>query len=289
MRNREKWPSASATRRHRIRLIGPLRHILNGKADPALWIPTLRRIGFLRAASSSKQRLIILQVKHSILNGHEVNMGEDLVGLGKMADAIERVTREVRKLAQDLLSPVAQEAGEYIADRIRYARVTAAIRALELANGRIRLSGMAQKPVPLKILASAIEGAALEEDEYMISHWAGLIASTATTGNVLPSFVDTLGSLSTEEARLLDRIHSDTKGDPRNVIRGGELCEASGLSIDRFNVFMESIARSGLITRAAPEGGISFGPIDPWNLEQWVTITRFGAAFVRACHGPEKE
>jgi hypothetical protein len=45
-------------------------------------------------------------------------MADDLVALGKIAESIERLTREGRELFLRLLGPVADAYGEKLADRI---------------------------------------------------------------------------------------------------------------------------------------------------------------------------
>ena len=52
-----------------------------------------------------------------------------------------------------------------------------------------------------------LQGAAMQSDDELQDRWAALLESTATdTGNVLPSFGQTLSQITSEEARYLDRI-----------------------------------------------------------------------------------
>ena len=46
-------------------------------------------------------------------------MSDDLAGAGKVAEAAERGTRELRELVRNLLGPAFKEAGQYFADRVR--------------------------------------------------------------------------------------------------------------------------------------------------------------------------
>src|SRR5919106_3040696 len=131
-------------------------------------------------------------------------MAEDLAGAGKLADAAERGTREIRELVRDFLGPPAAEAGQYLADKVRIFRFNAAIRAMRKAKEKIAKSGLHAHPIDLKRLIPMLEGASLEEDDDLVSRWAGLIASAATNSDTLPAFADILRQLTPEEARMLD-------------------------------------------------------------------------------------
>ena len=49
-------------------------------------------------------------------------MTDDLLGFGKLAEAMERSTREFRELTKIYLEPIAKEKGQLRADRIRFER-----------------------------------------------------------------------------------------------------------------------------------------------------------------------
>ncbi len=215
-------------------------------------------------------------------------MAEDPVGLGKIAESIERVTREVRELAKEFLSPIGKEVGEYLADRVRFARAAAARRALEMARDQVAASGIQQIPVSPKILASTLEGASLEEDDDLVSRWAGLIATAATTGETLPAFSDILRQLTAKEAQMLDHIYSATPGDPANSVDAQRFRKDSGLDIERFLVLMENLSRLGLVYKTASWTDFATVPPEGWNLAREIALTSLGQAFVRACRGPSK-
>ncbi len=218
-------------------------------------------------------------------------MAEDLIGLGKIAEAAERATREMRELVQEFLSPIARESGEYFADRVRFARATRAKQALEIAKGQVTASGMEQKPIEPKILAPALEGASLEEDDDLTARWAGLIATAATTGETLPAFADILRQLTPEEARLLDFVYAMAKPHPViDTAVGVErkaLREVSALDEEAFTVRLQNLSRLGLIVRSA-SGGFPTMAGDGWDTATDIGLTFMGRAFVRACRGPEK-
>jgi hypothetical protein len=116
------------------------------------------------------------------------------------------LTESVRKLVAPFTDPVLSELGQYLADRIRFLRFRFSLRAVERANEMLAQAGQVPQPVDPKILVAVLEGAGLESDADLVEMWAGLLASAASSSEVLPSFPKILGDLSPEEARILDWI-----------------------------------------------------------------------------------
>jgi Abortive infection alpha len=133
-------------------------------------------------------------------------MTEDLVGAGKAADALERGTRELREVARDLVGPLTAEIGHYFADQFRIFRFRSAVRAVGKAKDMVAAAGLSIHPIDLRRLVPLLEGASLEEDDDLVSKWAGLIATAAVSTDTLPAFADILRQLTPEEARMLDFI-----------------------------------------------------------------------------------
>jgi len=77
-------------------------------------------------------------------------MVDDLTGFGKIAQSIEQVTKEVRQLSYDFLDPPVKEAGQWIAERIRFYRVSSAISTLTKARQKLESAGLPVKSVDLK-------------------------------------------------------------------------------------------------------------------------------------------
>jgi hypothetical protein len=219
-------------------------------------------------------------------------MTGDLISLGKFAKAAERGTREFRELLRDFLSPAAVEAGQYLADQVRIFRFIAAIRAMLKAKEMIAKSGLDSHSIDLKRLIPLLEGASLEEDDDLVSRWAGLIASAATTSDTLPAFADILRQLTPEEARMLDFIFynaADVPGlaGPAPGVDKADLQEASALSQEQFLVRVQNLHRLELIVQ------LTIGALEPvrgfrgWGHSGHVGLTALGEAFMRACRGPE--
>lgn len=138
-------------------------------------------------------------------------MVNDMAGIGKITESIEKGTKELRQLCYDFLAPSVKEAGLSIADKIKFYRFSNAVQAMQKASEIIKSAGIIQEPVGLKIFMPLMECCSLEEDQGMVSKWAGLLASAATGGMVLPSFVRILSDLSPDEAKMIEYIKTNGK------------------------------------------------------------------------------
>ena len=133
----------------------------------------------------------------------------DLLGVGKLAESVEKLTVEARKLLYDFGSPVAKEAGEWLADAIRFrriVRVQAVIETLRQAQAALTGAGLDAKALELKTLVPLLEQCSLEEEPDMMRRWANLLAAAAAGDPVTPSYVKVLGELTPDEARILDAV-----------------------------------------------------------------------------------
>ncbi|WP_144404570.1 hypothetical protein [Belnapia sp. F-4-1] len=108
----------------------------------------------------------------------------------------------------DIVRPFSERRG-LKADLIRVQRDEVAFRALQLAHHHISTAGLTIKPIPNKGLVQLLEKASLEEieDEVMVSMWANLLATAATTdSDNLPRFVNILSELNGQLLILLEKI-----------------------------------------------------------------------------------
>jgi hypothetical protein len=78
-------------------------------------------------------------------------MAEDLLGLGKAAEAL---VKQFAELARPLLEPAAKEAGDILADRLRYIRLKRMVASMERARKLLDEKGIAPKMVPSKIFVT---------------------------------------------------------------------------------------------------------------------------------------
>ena len=115
-------------------------------------------------------------------------MTKDLLGTGESAKAVEKGTREIRSLIERFLGPIADESGEFVADKIRIWRHRKAFRTLLDAEKMVEESVKEIQQVSPKILVPLLEESSLEDDEDLRSKWAGLLASAAAGDEIPPSY-----------------------------------------------------------------------------------------------------
>jgi len=232
-------------------------------------------------------------------------MSDDLVGLGKVAESLEKLTREPRELFLRLLGPVADATGELIADRINATRSKNLERLIQETFRRLRESRVNPQPVELKILVPILGYSSVETDDDLVSKWAGLLASAASGERLHPSYANILAELTRGEARLLNLVgnwaaeltavaserkdkvpgHSCPKESllERTGFNGHKLLQETGLSKGELSMAMFDLeTRHGLVH--------FYGQKWEPNLDElWqMRLTPLGEDFIRVCRGPKK-
>jgi hypothetical protein len=205
---------------------------------------------------------------------------------------------------QKVLSPAATALGEGAAADViawKNKRIERAAAAIEQAAASLDAAGAVAVPVPGRVLWPILERASLEDDPGLTSAWSALLANAADESgpNVLPSFPSILAELSPKEAQLLNLIYEvEAKGqraslvvhDPKNTARplmrmfGSEVGAPYVLELNAedYRVFGGNLLRLGVCYYVAiNDNGHTPNRIpDSFMLR----LTRFGTAFVRACH-----
>jgi len=111
-----------------------------------------------------------------------------------------------------LLGPTVDEAGQLLADKVRYRRFRNQVRIVEGARKLVTEIGLTPKPVALQTLVPLVEKASLEEDPSLQQMWSTLLAkaSTADSREGLHRLcVEVLSSISPKEALMLRHIHAE--------------------------------------------------------------------------------
>lgn len=118
----------------------------------------------------------------------------------------EEATGRLAHAVADAVSPLTEWLG-FQGDRIRIHRMQVVRKLIQEAD-KIPIDEAKRCPIPLKIAVRLLEHASQEEidDDYMISRWAHLLASAATTDGISPRFVSLLNEINGRQARLLDQI-----------------------------------------------------------------------------------
>lgn len=211
----------------------------------------------------------------------------DIIGL----EPIEKITRELRQLVYELLSPGFREAGLYIADKIKYLRIKNAILAIKKAKEIIENEGVEEFYIEPRNLFPLIEHCSLEENDELIEKWANLIASAGVDKSFTPSYISILSSLSPAEVYVLDTISKNSE-----QVAGMGVYQYFGVELkiliticgfDRNDIvgILSNLERLGLAIRVfRDEPGLHFGnpPIGTLDKEM-VGLTPLGGRFVLAC------
>ncbi|KGK91176.1 hypothetical protein DP73_04885 [Desulfosporosinus sp. HMP52] len=215
----------------------------------------------------------------------------DLTGLGKVAESVDSVTKELRQLIYEFLSPGTKGAGEYIADKVRYLRFMNSVRAMQKAKVILESMGVDNVHIELRNLVPLIEKCSLEEDDTLIDKWANLIASAVVDKSFSPSYISILSSLSPIESLVLDTISRNS----RPIMKMG-IYQYYGVElhilVDKSNCVradlvgvLSNLERLGLILRVFEnEPALMFGnpPIGTMQSEL-IGLTPLGGRFILAC------
>lgn len=219
---------------------------------------------------------------------------DDLTGLGKVSESIERGTKEIRQLSYDFLSPSVKEAGKLIADKIRYFRLKNAIETMKKAKNKVSSAGLSLNHVELKTLLPLLEGASLEDHSDMVEKWAGLLSSASVSDKSMVSFVYILKELSPADANVLDAIGHYSKNAMQISayqyygILLTDLETKIEINRDSLILTLGNLVRLGLIQRVYEKAAMTWGEIPLGTGEnEMAGLTPIGVSFLAACYGPD--
>ena len=205
-----------------------------------------------------------------------------------------------------MLGPASEELAERFRDRVRIYRYGRQLDCLKKAEKMAEDAGFTPKAVPIKLLFPLLEGASLEENEDLHTMWAALMANAADpdgSEKVRPGFIATLKQISSDEAKLLERIYDDSRrienrtgryqlnfqslsigelyeayqGNPIRKLNGEERTRLDALGFQHAS-FMS--ARDGLYSARLLETPIN-------HARECSRITHRGITFVEACRPPK--
>ena len=219
---------------------------------------------------------------------------DDLLGIGRIFEAFERGTRELREVAKVYWEPIAKEKGRLEATELLIRGRVRVHRALVEADRQIRKAGIKKRTLNEKVALPILEYVALETEDELIEKWAGLLASSTAGDAVHPSFPHILSQLSVQDARILDRLYTwrleEERGHDYARHNSGQLKQILCLSHEQFVIATENLARLKLC-RDSREGGDTpmwaTSPSFVDDLQPW-TLTVLGLRFIQMCRGPKK-
>jgi hypothetical protein len=170
-------------------------------------------------------------VKSKNMNTPEPFKGVDLVGLGKVANAIppevyKQSTATVLTTFESLVAPLTETTagvGRLIRQKFEiWVEVQKALGTYSLEQAVMRAKARAEKegkflqpPAHAKTFLRALEESSLETDSVVHEMWVNLLASQLIDLNSHPRFVSILAQLGPAAARLLASVQPCPKNEPR--------------------------------------------------------------------------
>ncbi len=135
---------------------------------------------------------------------------DGLTGVGvEISKAVSSLSQPVQGFLGKILGPASSEAGELLADNVKFIRWKNMLKIVEKAQKEMEIRGIQPKEVPLKTLLPILEGASLEsEDENLQDKWANLLTSAASGNSSRPSYPKILSELVQSEAQILDYLYA---------------------------------------------------------------------------------
>jgi Abortive infection alpha len=122
-------------------------------------------------------------------------------------EGMKQVFAPFADLISRLLGEAASEIGLGLRDSVKVWRLKRQVRLLQEVERLVQQSGKDIKPVPPRLFFPIFDAASVEGDDEMQSRWAALLANQATSGSVHPSYIEMLKQMSSQDARLLDKIY----------------------------------------------------------------------------------
>jgi hypothetical protein len=191
----------------------------------------------------------------------------------------ESIAPEVGRFVGTIAGSPSFEIGELVAGHFRYRRFKQGIKQMQKAQALIEEAGLEAHQIPMRTLVPLIEGGSTEDDDEMGDRWAALLANAAGGDlDVPPSFPSIMRELEPRQAQILEAVFAI------GMVLAPELRRDHGIArraigpLDQdFPYHVENLERLGLVSPGVDENK------DPYGV---ISLTAFGAAFVRACQKP---
>ena len=123
----------------------------------------------------------------------------------------KQILDKTEKFMAKLFGSATTEYGEIFADKVRFRRLKNQIKILNKTREILKENNIEPRELNLKTLVPLLEKSSIEEEKSLQDKWSNLIsniASTPETG-LEPRLINTLSSLSSLEAKVLDFIYED--------------------------------------------------------------------------------
>lgn len=187
---------------------------------------------------------------------------------GKAIDA----SRELGGFFSKYVGGSIEQAMGIVEDKLKYLRLERQIRMTERATAFLSERGLAQpsRRVPLQVAIPLMQGASLEEDDWMQDRWAALLVNAADAAShveVRRAFISILEDLTPLDALILEKIYSSTQVPDLEKeawtthlpdhVTGERPGQENLRPPTEVEVSLGNLSRLGLITSAMTWSGIS--------------------------------
>lgn len=210
-----------------------------------------------------------------------------LDSLSSLLPSSEATQKESLSLLRRFAGPIADELGATFSDTVRLWRFKNSLRLLSTAQKMAAAAGFEPSAVLPKLLVPLLEAATLETEEPLHQTWAALLANASRDEGVLPSFVNLLAQLSSNEVKILDtllgRWRADTGINDIGNVLAGQLTRNLHISGPQYQILMGNLLRLGLCVHFV---GPRLNTLDGHDPDASVHLTPFGLAFIEACQPP---
>jgi hypothetical protein len=209
-----------------------------------------------------------------------------------MKEGIDSLVLRVSEFLEKIVNPPLEELGELLADKVRFWRFKNQVDIILQAQHFLEQKGIRPKKIPLKTLAPLLENGSWEEDPYMRTKWAALLANAAdpsSSYDIHSSYVEILNQLSPLEAKILDKMFDKYERTPAHekdalMFEKEMVCQYMDIKPKKLDILIDNLFRLNLLQPPASHGGVSIGKY-PIVLRTYdlLQLTPLGHDFVRHC------
>ena len=175
----------------------------------------------------------------------------------------------IKDFLEKLAGPAAEEIGLMLQDQVKLYRFKNQYKILTKAKKFLEDKNIEPKPIPLRTLIPLLEGASLEDNDYLADKWAALISNAASSSlnkENHPSFSKILTELSPIDAILFDEVSKISETIIWNDFKN-KFAEKHSLNLEDVVFSYENLFRLGLV----------------YNTNNGLKKSQFGKSFYKIC------
>lgn len=137
--------------------------------------------------------------------------------LAKTGDKLIGLARSMGVFISSLTKGSIEEGIGIFEDKLKYLRWERQVRLVKRANEYIKESGLSgvERALPLKFAIPLLQGASLEDDDYLQDKWAQLLANSVIRNGIEIKrvYIDILERLSPLEVRIIEKVYGSFSFD----------------------------------------------------------------------------